>query len=176
MGFVKGIVGKGNDLIIKGLGHMLGNAIGHAAGDILRFITVDEDLALFLDDLHLLFGDGAADVVRLAHSIAAKGTEDLNNLLLVDNTTIGNFQDRLQFRAFISDFLMIQLIFNEFWNGIHGAGTIQGDDSRNIFNTAGLHTDTDTGHTGRFQLEYALSLAFCQHPEGGGIIIRDPVH
>ena len=61
------------------------------ARDILRRITIDEDLALRLNDLHFLLGNGSADVVCLTHGIAAQRAENLNDLLLIDNTAIGNF-------------------------------------------------------------------------------------
>ena len=71
MGLVEGVVGEVHDFVVNGLGHRLGNAVAHAAGDVLGWVAVDEDLPFRLDDLHFLLGNGPADIVGLPHGVAA---------------------------------------------------------------------------------------------------------
>ena len=70
MSLVEGVVGKIHDLVVNGLSHRFGNSVADAAGNILLRVAVDENLPLGLDDLHLLLGNGPADVIRLPHGIA----------------------------------------------------------------------------------------------------------
>ena len=90
MGFVEGVVGKVENLVVDGLGGLLGHAVGDGAGDVSALIAVDERLALGDDDLLLLLGDGAAHVVRLPQAEAAQAAEDLDDLLLVDDAAVGD--------------------------------------------------------------------------------------
>ena len=70
MGLIEGIVGKGNDFIIKGLGSLLRYTVGDAAGYPLFLVAVYKNLPFRLDDGVFLLGDGPADIVRLSHGIA----------------------------------------------------------------------------------------------------------
>ena len=81
MGLVEGVVCKGNDLIVDGLAHAFADPALDAAVNILGRVTIDEGLPFRFDNLHLFLGDGAADIVRLAHGIAAQLAEYLNDLL-----------------------------------------------------------------------------------------------
>ena len=144
-----------------------------AAGDVLGRVAVDEDLAFGFDDLHFLFGNGPADIIGLAHGVAAQGTENLNDLLLIDDTAVGDLQDGFQKGRFVPDLAVVQLIGDKRRDGIHGAGTVECHDCRHVFNGRGLHVDADTGDACGFQLEYALGLAFRQHGEGLRVIVRD---
>ena len=135
-------------------------------------IAVDKDLAILLDDLHFLLGDGPADIVCLTHGVTAQGLENVDDLFLVNDTAVGNLQNRLQKGRFIPNFPGIQLVCNKGRDGIHRAGAIQCNNSRHIFNRGRLHVDAHAGDTGRFQLKYALGLTFGQHGKGSRIIVR----
>ena len=50
MGLIEGIVGKGNDFIIKGLGSLLRYTVGDAAGYPLFLVAVYKNLPFRLDD------------------------------------------------------------------------------------------------------------------------------
>ena len=172
MGLIEGIVGKFHDLIVDGLGRSLRHAVGNAAGDILSRVTIHEDLSLRLDDLHFLFGNGAADIICLAHGIAAQLLENGNHLLLVDDTAVGDLQNRLQMGCLVTDLAGVLLAGDKLRDGIHGAGAIQRHDCRHIFDGGGLHIDAHAGNAGRLQLENALGLALSQHGKGLRVIIR----
>ena len=176
VGLVKRIVCKGNDLIIQRLRHILTDAICNTSGNSLFCITIDKHFSFCLDDLHFLFGNRPADIIRLTHGITTQPTENLNNLFLVDDASVGDLQNRLQFGTFIGDLLVVQLVFNKLRNGIHRAGTVQRHDSGNVLNAVRFHAHANTGHSRRFQLEHALGLTFCQHFKGFRIIIRNSVH
>ena len=173
VGLIEGIVGKGNDFIVQGLGSLLRYSVGDTAGYPLFLIAVYKNLPLRLDDSVFLFGDGPADIVRLSHSIAGQSPENLNHLLLVDDTAISNPQNRLQQRRFVGDFLGVQLIGNEGGNGVHGTGAVQCHNSRQVFDGVGVHIDAHAGNSGRFQLEYALGLSLRQHIKGFLVIVRN---
>ena len=172
---IERIVCKGNNLIIDGLPHRLRHAPGNAAVNLLLGVAIDKGLPLRLNDLHFLFGDGAADVIRLSHGIAAQGAENLNHLLLIHDAAIGNLQNGFQQRCLIDDLPGIQLIGDKSRNGFHGAGAVQRHDGRNVLDGAGAHTHAHAGHTCRFQLEHTLGLALGQHGKGFFVIVRDMV-
>ena len=96
---VEGVVRKIQDFLVNGLRRRLGHAVCNGAGDTARGVTVDEGLPLGDDDLFLLFGDGAAHVVRLSEAVAAELAENLNDLLLIDDAAVGHGEDRLELRA-----------------------------------------------------------------------------
>ena len=90
MGLVESVVGKVHDLIVDGLSNRFRHPMTDTTGNVLRRIPVDKHLPLCLDNLHFLFGNGTADVVRLSHSVAAQTAENLNDLLLIDDTAVGD--------------------------------------------------------------------------------------
>ena len=134
MGLVKGIVGKVHNLVIDRLCYLLRDTVTDTAGNPLLRVAVDEDLTLRLDDLHLLFGDCPADIIRLSHGVATQRAENLNHLLLVDDTAVGDLQNRLQKGGFIGHILGIQLVGNESGDRIHWTGTVQCHNSGKVFN------------------------------------------
>ena len=176
VGFVEGIVGKIYDLIIDRLGRRLGYPFGNGTADILTGVSIDEDFTLLLNDLQLLLGNGPPDIVCLTHGVTAQVPKNLDNLLLVDNAAVGHLQDRLQQRRFVGDLGGIQLVRDKSRNRVHGAGAVEGHNSGDVFDGAGLHIDAHAGHTGGFHLKNALGLALGEHGEGLRIIVRRPVN
>ena len=95
MGLVEGVVGEVENLIVNGLGNLLGDAVFDGAGDVPVRIAVDKGPAFRHDDVLLLLGNGPAHIVGLAQAEAAQPPEDFNDLLLVDDAAIGDLQNRL---------------------------------------------------------------------------------
>ena len=124
VGLVEGVVGEVHNFVVNGLGHCLGDAVAHTAGDLLGRVAVDEDLPLCLNDLHFLLGNGPADIVGLSHGVAAEGAENLNDLLLIDDAAIGDLQDGFQHGCLIGHLGGIHLVGDEPRDRIHGAGTV----------------------------------------------------
>ena len=176
MGLVKGVVCKIHNFIVDGLGDAFRYPVTYTAGNSLFRITVDKNLSFRFDDFHFLFGNCPADVVGLSHGIAAQRAEYLNHLFLVDDASVSDFQDWFQQRRFIGHLPGIQLVGNKTWNRVHGTGTIQRHNCRNIFNRTGLHTDAHAGHTGGFQLKNALGLPLGKHGESFLVVVRNSVH
>ena len=173
VGFVESIVGKIQNVLEDGLGSGFRDTVGDGTGDAALRIAVDKGLLLGHNDLLLFLGDGAAHIVRLTQTVAAQLAEDLNDLLLIDDAAVGDGQDRLKLGAEIGDFLRMELVVDEARDGIHGARSVEGDDSRQILDGLGLHVDADAGDTRRFQLEHAGSLALREHFEALRVVVAD---
>ena len=136
---------------------------------------MDEGLPLGDDDLFLLFGNGAAHVVRLPEAVAAELAENLDDLLLIDDAAVGHGEDRLELRAEIGDALRMKLVFDETRDGIHGARAVEGDDGGEVLDGLRLHVDTHARDPGGFQLENARRLALTQHGERCSVAVRQPL-
>ena len=93
MGLVNRILGEIHHGIVDLSCGLFINAVGDTAGDILLRIAVDEVRPLFFHDGLLLFTHGTAHQVASAQSITCQITDDLHNLLLIDNTPIRRLQD-----------------------------------------------------------------------------------
>ena len=87
---IEGILGKGVDLPVDLLGHLLGDPVGHTAHDIAGGISMDKVFPLLLDLLPLFFGHGPTDHIGLTDRIPRQLAEDLYDLFLIDDTTIGH--------------------------------------------------------------------------------------
>ena len=146
VGLVKGVVGEVVDLLVDGLRRDLWDAVSHAAGNIPLRIAMDEGVFLLLNLLGLLLGDGPAHHVGLAQGIAAQLLKDLDHLLLIDDTAVGDGQDRNQGGMLIPDQLGIMLAGDESGNGIHGTRAVEGDDSGNIFDILRLEPHAYARH------------------------------
>ena len=172
VGLVEGVVGEIHNFVVNRLRHRLGHAPGDTAVDFLFPVAVNEGLPLGVNDLLLFLGNCPADVVRLTHGVAAQSPENLNDLLLIDDTAVGHLQNWLQKGRFVSHFPGVELIFNELGNGFHRAGAVERHDSCQVFDGGGLHADAHPGHAGGFHLKNALGLALGQHGEGLRVVIR----
>ena len=173
VGLVEGIVGEIVNLVVDGLGHVLRDAVCHAAGDVPLQVPVEERLPLLFNIFGFLLAHGPADHVRLPQGIARQLAEDLNDLLLVDNTAIGVGQNRLQRRVLVGDQGRILGAGQKFGDGVHGAGTVQGDNGADILNALGLEAHAHPCHPRRFHLEHPGGLPLGQHLINRHIVIRD---
>ena len=90
MGFVKSIVGKVEDFIIDFLGNFLLHSVGDGAGNAPLRVAVDEGFPLLQNDRLFFLGDGPAHIVGLSQGVATQLAENLNDLFLIYNTTIGD--------------------------------------------------------------------------------------
>ena len=170
---IEGVVGEIVDLVIDGLCRRLGDAVLDTAADTATLITVDEGVALFFDLLGLFLGDGAAHHVGLSEGEAAQLLEDLNDLLLVDDTAVSHRQNRLKGGMLVGNEFGIVLAGDKARDRLHRAGSIQGDNSGNIFNRMGLETKAHTGHAGGLHLEHAGGLTRRQHLKDLIIMVGD---
>ena len=92
---VEGIACKVEYLVVDAVGDVLGYAALYRAVDTTAFVAVDEGDPLGVDDLVLFLGHGAAYHIRLTQREAGKAAEDLDDLLLIDDTAVGDLEYRL---------------------------------------------------------------------------------
>ena len=173
MGLVEGVVGEVVDLVVDVLAGLLGHAPGDTALNAPLAVAVDEGLALLLNLGLLLFGDGPAHHVGLAQGVAAQLLEDADDLLLVDDAAVGDFEDRLQHGVLVLDLVRVLLAGDEPGNGLHGAGAIEGDDSGDILDVLGLQAHAHACHARRLHLEHAGGLAVGEHLEHRRVVVGD---
>ena len=175
MSLVEGIVGKGKNLVVDLFGGGRVDAVGYAALDIPGWVAVEKRLPLLGHVLGLLLAHGPAEHIRLSQRVPGKLLEDLDDLLLIDDTAVSDGQDRLQLRDDIADLAGVMLTGDELGDRIHGAGTVQGDDGGDILDALGLQTYADAGHAGGFHLEHTVGFAVREHFVGLRVPLRDVI-
>ena len=158
VGLVEGVVGKIVDFIVDRLGNSGGYSVVLTADNIPLRVPVDKGSPLPLNILHFLFRHGAAHHVGLSQRVTCQLLEDLNDLLLVDDTSIGIGQDGLQGRVLIGNLVRIVFAGNKAWNGIHGARAVEGDDGGDILDILWLEAEAHPGHSRRLHLEHTGGL------------------
>ena len=95
MGLIECVIGEGEDLIVDLFGGGRVDAVGYAALDIPGWVAVEKRLPLLSHVLGLLLAHGTAEHIRLSQRVPGKLLEDLDDLLLIDDTAVGNGEDRL---------------------------------------------------------------------------------
>ena len=119
----------------------------------------------------LLFAHGAADIVCLPEREACQLTEDLHHLFLIHDASVGHVQNMRQLRGLVADLIRLVAVAQIGGDGVHGAGTVQADESDDIFKVLRLQAHQDLLHAGGFQLEHAFGIALPQHPVGVRVVI-----
>ena len=173
VGLVEGVIGKGIDFIIDVLCHVLRDTVGDAAGNGPPGVAVDEGLPLPLDVLDLLLAHGPAHHVGLPQRVARQPAENLDDLLLVDDTAVGDREDGLQHGVLVLHLVRVVFAGDEAGNGVHGAGAVEGDDGGDVLDVLGLEAHADAGHARRLHLEHAGGPALGEHLEHRRVVVRD---
>ena len=176
VGLVEGVAGEVKDLVIDAVGNLLRHAVGHSPGNGAGGIPVDEGDPLGIDDGVLFLAHGAADHVRLAEGEARQLAEDLDDLLLVDDAPVGDLEDRAEQFMLVGDFFRVLGALDKAGDGVHRAGAVEGDDSRDILNAAGPDAGADGCHPRAFQLEDPHRLPLGQHFKGGRVVLWNLLH
>ena len=132
MGFVESVLGKIHHGIVDLIRRLLADSVCNTALDPLLLISVNEIVALRINDILLFLTHRTADVIRLSHGIAGKILHDLHDLLLVDDTAVRRLQDRFQFLAGVCYALRLVFSLNVLWNEIHRTRTVQRDSGNDI--------------------------------------------
>ena len=89
MRLIKCIFCKIDHLIVNMVCRLFINPIGDTALYSLCLISINEVLTLFFHDSRLFLTHCTAHQIASAHGIASQVTDDLHNLLLVNDTAIG---------------------------------------------------------------------------------------
>ena len=173
MGFVERIRRKADHIVVNLVGNILGHAVGDAARALLsRFLAaVDKVLAFSLHDLELFLTHCAADIVSLTETEPGQLAANLHNLFLVDDNAVGNVNDMRHLRRFVGHLGRVLAVAQVGRNGIHRAGAVERNQGDYIFQVLWPHADKHLGHAGRFKLEDALRLTFCQHGVGVRVVV-----
>ena len=151
------------------------DTILHTAGHFIP-VAVDEFLSFLCHHVGFFLTHGTADKVASAKAVARQVTHDLHNLLLINDTTVGVIQDRLQFFMGILHIAAGIFPFDIFGDKVHRAGTIHGDTGDHIFQTSGLQFLHELLHTAAFQLEHAFRLTLTDHIVNRRIIFGEIIH
>ena len=167
VGLVEGVVGKAAHVVEE----LFRLGVGHA----VLFGTRHEISPLGLQHGGLLLGHGAADDVGVAVGVSRHDAEDAHDLLLVHRHAVGRGQNGLQEGGGILDLRRIFPIGDVAGNGLHGAGTIQGDGGLNVPDSPGLQTRQHLPHASRFQLEHTQGLTTADQLVGLGIVQGDTI-
>ena len=166
VGLVEGVAGEGGHFVEYVLGHLLGNAVAHRAGnDHLAVLhqAVDEVFLLLGHDVVLFLGHGAAHQVAAAVGIPGQVAHNLHHLLLIDHAAVGDVEDGLQKRRFIADAFGVVLALDVAGDGLHRPGAVEGDSSDDILEILGLHVGQKLLHARGFELEHAVGIALGNH-------------
>ena len=173
VGLVEGVVGKGVNFIIDGLGILRRNTPSHTTFNVALGVAVDKGLPLPLNVLDLLLTHGPAHHVCLAQRVSRQAAENLNDLLLVDDTPIGHGQNGLQSGIPIGNAPWVLLAGDKLGDGVHGTGAVQGDDSGDVLNVLGLEAHAHPRHARRLHLEHPRGMPLGEHTEHLRVIVSN---
>ena len=176
MGFIEGIFCKINHLIIDAIRHSLGDSLGKTAENALLRISVHKVFSFFFHNGKLLLTHGTSKQIRSTHAEAGKVSNNLHNLLLIHDNTVGVFQDWLHFFTIIFYLLRIFLSCYIVRNKVHGTRTIECHSGNNVIQIRRLQTFHKIHHTGRFQLENACTVASGKHRINLFVLIIQFIH
>ena len=156
MRLIKCVFCKIDHIVINLICRLLRNSIGNTAWYAFRFVSINKVLALLLHDCCFFLGHCTTYQVAPSKCITCQITHDLHNLLLIHDTSICRFQDRLQLRTVIFD--RIRAIFSPdiLRNKIHRPRTIQGNSRDHILQTLWFQFLHKVLHSRTFQLEHTI--------------------
>ena len=163
------------DLVGDLLGHPVADAAGHVDGTVLVQLAVDEVLSFLRHDVRLFLGHGAAHQVGAAVGVPAQFTDDVHDLLLVDDAAVGRRQDGFQLRAQIRDLLRMLLALDVGRDGVHRTGPVQRNACDQVFQTGRAQVLHEPGHAAGFQLEDAGRVAASDEFVYVLVVVIDPV-
>ena len=176
VGLVEGVVGEVVDLVVDGLARLYVDAVAHTAGNASLGISPQECLPLPLHILGLLLAHGPADHIRLSQRVTAQLAEDFDDLLLVDDTAVGDGENGLERRVLVGDQLGVMLAGDEPGDGVHGAGAVKGDDSGDVLNAPGLESHAHPRHPRRLHLEHPRGLSLGEHTKHVRVVHGDALN
>ena len=135
MTLVEGVGRKAGHFVVDLVCYLLRDAVGNTPRALMAGLgaAVHKMFPLGFHDGVLLFAHGAADVICLPEGEARQFPEDLHDLLLIDDAAVGHIQNVGQLRGLIADFVRLVAVAQVGGDRIHGAGTVQADQSDNVF-------------------------------------------
>ena len=174
MGFIERIARKGGHTVKDRVCNILRHAVCNGAA--AAFVSVNENLPLLLHDAVLFLRHCTAHQIGTAVGIARKRTADLHNLLLIDDAAEGFFEDRLQQRMIVAHLFRVGTRREILRDRLHRPRPVKRDQGGEIGNAGRLHLHKHPPQPVRFHLKHADAVALCEHPEHGGVILRNVRH
>ena len=158
MALVEGVGRKAGHLIVNFVCNLFRDAVCHTARALVAGVcaAVDKMFPLCLHHSVFLLAHGTADIICLPERKACQLPEDLHDLLLIDDAAVGHIQNVRQLRGLVADLIWLVPVAQIGGNGVHGARTVQADQSDDIFKVLGLQAHKHLFHAGGFQLEHTL--------------------
>ena len=176
MALVEGVLREVRHLVKDVVRDLFRDPVGNASRDALLGVSEDKVGPLLLHDRFFFLRHGAPHQVAPAQGIARQVPDDLHDLLLVDDASVGRLQDRLQLRALVADGIPVVLSLQVPRDKVHGARTVEGDACDNVLQRGGLQLLHEALHPSAFQLEHALGLAAADHLHDLRVIEVDLQH
>ncbi len=168
VGFIEAVAGELFEEVKNLVGPLFGYPVGGGA-------AIDELLAHFLHDLHVLFTHGAAHDIGFAQRETGQRLGGLHHLFLVDHDPVGLFADLFQERVEVFDFDLPVAPIDEVWDELHGARAVERHQRGDVLNGADLKAAAEIAHTAGFQLEYPDRFTAVEQCIGFGVILRNVV-
>ena len=176
MGFVESVLCKIRHVVIDLVGGFLRDPVGDAARDALLLVPVHEVFAFLGHDRRFFLGHGPAHQIAPAQGIARQGTDDLHDLLLVNDTAVGRFQNRFQKGGIVPDGVRTVLSPDILRDEVHGTRPVQRDPGDHILQALGLQLLHEAFHPGAFKLEHPVRTAGTQRIQHLPVIVIDLLH
>ena len=151
---VEGVGSEVHHFVEDMVRHLLLDAPFH--GPLHAVGAMDEILPLTSHHVVLLLAHSPADDVGTAQGVAAQGTDDLHDLLLIDHAAVCGGKDGFQALVLIVDGAGIVLALNIPGDALHGARSVEGDASYDILEAVGFELHEELAHARRFQLEHPV--------------------
>ena len=156
MRLIKCVFCKIDHIVINLICRLLRNSIGNTAWYAFRFVSINKVLALILQDSCLFLGHRTTNQITPSKCITCQITHNQHNLLLIYDTSICRFQDRLQLRTVIFDRIRADYKTDILRNKIHRPRTIQGNSRDHILQTLWFQFLHEVLHSCTFQLEHTI--------------------
>ena len=167
--FVKAVAGKFFEQIENLVRLGFRNAVFFLA-------SLDENAALLRHLLGLFLAHGAPQQIGAAERVAGEHLRSLHHLLLVNQNAVSLAGDRLEQWMFVFDSYFAVPPFDEFRDEFHRAGTIEGDERRDVFDRTDLKLPAQVAHPAGFQLENAERVRLVEQVVGLGVVERQRVN
>jgi len=135
---VKSIPREELDVVKDGVGRVGVHAVLRAA--------LNESGAVLEQVFLLLFGHSAAHQVGFAERVAEKLRADLHDLFLVDDNTVGLFQDGLELLVLVLDGLAVVQAAVVGGDVLHRAGAVEGDAGDDVLELLRAHVGQHAPH------------------------------
>ncbi|SMG02914.1 titin [Burkholderia singularis] len=160
------------EAVARELLHQVEDLVGLFARQAILRGAFGENLAMLGHLLRLLLAHRTAQQIRAAERIAANDLRHLHHLLLIDHDPVGLFQDGLDARVRIIDFLASVLARAEARDQVHRPRPVQRYKRDDVLEAVGLRILQHPLHPAAFKLEHRDRVRFLEDLERSRIVER----